>query len=290
MEHTLLPSLAMDVPALYVTGFGVGTTLVSATALRVVHGLLHRRAAAKRTPAESFVLVGQVLAAWLVSAAAVHGAVEGDELVSDLRWVAALGAVGLVLLVGAGELGARLLLSSHLDHEVRRGNVAAGVAAGAVYAATGIVASAAIGGRGVHELALSVGFFLLGIATLHVLGVLFRALTVYDDAEQVRGENVAAALSYGGAMLAFALVIGRALEGSFTTWSDSLRSYGEVLLGCLALYPVRQLIVQSLLLGAPLRLRGGRIDEAVGSERNVAVAALEATTYLATALAIHRLA
>lgn len=117
-----------------------------------------------------------------------------------------------------------------------------------------------------------------------------HSLTRAHVAEQVRGENVAAALSYGGAMLAFALVIGRALEGPFTTWGDSLRSYAEVLLGCLALYPVRQLLVQSLLLGAPLRLRGGRIDEAIARERNVAVAALEATTYLATALAIYRLA
>jgi hypothetical protein len=56
------------------------------------------------------------------------------------------------------------------------------------------------------------------------------------------------------------------------------------------LYPVRQIFVQVLLLRAPLSLRGGPIDLGISVDRNAGIAALEAVTYVATALSITRLA
>ena len=58
----------------------------------------------------------------------------------------------------------------------------------------------------------------------------------------------------------------------------------------IALYPVRQILVQSLILGAAPTLRGGKLDAAIAQDRNLGLAALEAATYLATALGIARLA
>ena len=52
---------------------------------------------------------------------------------------------------------------------------------------------------------------------------------------------------------------------------------------------MRQLFVQTLLLGAPLALRGGRLDVGVGADRNAGLGALEAVTYIATALSVARL-
>ena len=80
-----------------------------------------------------------------------------------------------------------------------------------------------------------------------------------------------------------------ALEGDFVSWSESLRGYGAILLLVLALYPVRQVFVQTLLLGAPFALRGGRLDVAIGMARHEGLAALEAVSYVATALAAARL-
>jgi hypothetical protein len=62
------------------------------------------------------------------------------------------------------------------------------------------------------------------------------------------------------------------------------------LLSLLAFYPVRQLFVQMLLLHAPFAFRGGKLDSAISSERNIGMGALEAATYVATALAIVELA
>ena len=125
--------------------------------------------------------------------------------------------------------------------------------------------------------------------TLLVFVSLFRALTTYDDAEQIHGENLAAALSYSGMAIAVAIVVARAVEGDFEGWLSSLRGYGGVLLTLVLLYPVRQLFVQSILMRAPLRFRGGALDKAV-VERSAGLGALEAATYLATAFVIAELA
>ena len=84
-------------------------------------------------------------------------------------------------------------------------------------------------------------------------------------------------------------VIARALEGDFEGLVVSLKGYGSVLAFLFALYPIRQLLVQGVLLGAPLALRGGRLDQGIAAERNEGMAALEAVTYLSTALAISHL-
>jgi hypothetical protein len=44
-----------------------------------------------------------------------------------------------------------------------------------------------------------------------------------------------------------------------------------------------------VLLGAPLGSRGGALDRSIGIERNEGIGALEAVTYIATALSVARL-
>ncbi|HVH43370.1 MAG TPA: DUF350 domain-containing protein, partial [Labilithrix sp.] len=161
---------------------------------------------------------------------------------------------------------------------------------GAHYVATGIITSHAMAGNDLKTLGISVVFFVLGQVTLHVFVSLFRALTTYDDAEQIAGENLAAALSYAGAAVALAIIIARATEGEFTGWASSLRGYAGVLACVIALYPVRQVFVQMLLLRAPLKLRGGPLDDGIALQRSEGIGALEAVTYVAAALSITRLA
>ncbi|CAN5275920.1 hypothetical protein BH09MYX1_BH09MYX1_02670 [soil metagenome] len=282
----------MDDPrGFYVVVFVTVTTLVSLLLFRGLYGLVHRRPIqARGTRAEHFVLGGQIAAVFLVSASTVHNSIGSDSLKTDIVWTFAYGITALVLLFLSGELGVRLLLRGRLDKEIKSGNVAAGVAAGCLYAAAGIITASAIAGEGVRELGLSVGFFLLATVALHLLTTAFRALTTYDDAEQIAGENLAAAISFGGASIAFAIFVGRATTGEFTTWNDSLLDFARSLALCVALYPMRQLVVQTFVLGAPLRVRGGRIDDAIAARRDVSVAVLEAVTYVATALAALRFA
>ena len=234
--------------------------------------------------------VGQVLGVFFVATAAVTSSMKGEHLATDALWVAVNALAGLVIVVVSGHLGTKVLLESALAPEIERGNAAAGVAAGAHYAATGWLTSKAIVGTDLRGLGLSLLFFLLAQMTLHLLVILFRTLTSYDDAAQIRSENLAAALSYAGITIGVGILVGHAVDGDFEGWTVSLLAYGKALLGGLAFWPVRQLLVQGLLLGLGFRPIKGGLDTAIGERRNVGAAALEAACYVATALAVVRLA
>ncbi len=279
----------VDVKPLYMVCFGAATTL----AMLVVFLLFKRTLATDLTKgnlAQRLFAVGQVSAIFLVAANAVKSTATGESIGHDALWVGAFGIVGVVLIAITGQMGVRLLLASRLPSEIARGNSAAGLAGGAHYVATGIITSHAMAGNDAKTLGISVVFFVLGQITLHVCVSLFRALTTYDDAEQIAGENVAAAFSYAGAAIAVAIIVARAAEGEFTGWESSLKGYAGVLACVVALYPVRQVFVQMLLLRSPFKLRGGPLDDGIAVDRNEGIGALEAVTYVATALSITRLA
>lgn len=284
----------MDRGPLYVIAFAVSTTLGLLLLLQVGQRIAGPRTIAtdlaSGNSARRLLRVGQVLAVFFIASAAVKNSVTGESLTHDVLWVSAFAATGLVLVEITGHIGIRLLLQSRLPKEIERGNVAAGLAGGANFVATAIVTSHALGGNDLPSLGLSLAFFFLSQVTLHVFVSLFRVVTTYDDAEQIHGENIAAAISYSGALIAIAIIVARAVEGDFLGWAVSLRGYGGVLLSALALYPVRQLFVQTLLLHAPLTFRGGRLDIGIAAERNAAMGMLEAVAYVATALSIARLA
>jgi uncharacterized membrane protein YjfL (UPF0719 family) len=240
--------------------------------------------AVDRNAARGIVRAGFVCGAAFVVVSAIDGCWHGEDLRADVLWTAVFGGSALLCLAVAGSLGVRLLLRSRLPGEIARGNVAAGVAAGAHYAATGIVIARCLYGDDIATLGISVAFFVLAQATLHLLVILFRTLTLYSDDEEILGENVAAAVSYAGAMLAIALIVGHAAEGTFEGWGPSLRAYFVALASSLVLYPTRQLVVQTLLLRQPFSLRGGALDGMIAQHRNVGASAVEAVSYIAAAL------
>lgn len=284
----------MELPPLYALAFAVGTTLAMLAVFRLGQRVLSPATTVAKDFAEPNVArhlldVGQVLGVFLVASAVVKNCVQGQDLAHDLTWATAFGLLGLVLVALTGRLGTQLLVRAALPASIARGNVAAGLAGGAHYVASGIVAANAIAGGKLRDVGLSLLFYLLAIATLWLFVSLFRALTTYDDAEQIQGGNLAAALSYAGLSIAVAIIVGTALDGDFVSWGVSMQGYGAILLLAFALYPVRQLFVQTLLLGTPLALRGGRLDVGVGTDRNEGLGALEAVTYIATALMVARL-
>jgi uncharacterized membrane protein YjfL (UPF0719 family) len=285
----------MELPPLYALGFAVGTTLLLLALFQLGRRVLGsdassvRKNFAEENAARHLLDVGEVLSVFMVAAAVVKNCVRGEDLAADLVSAAGFGVLGLVLVATMGRLGTQLLLQSKLPAEIKRGNVAAGLAAGSHYVATGIVAAHALAGSKLRDVGLSLLFFALAMLALWVFVTLFRALTTYDDAEQIHGENLAAAISYAGLSIAVAIIVGCALDGDFVSWEISLKGFGAILLLVLVLYPVRQLFVQTLLLGAPLTLRGGRLDKGIGTDRNAGIGALEAVSYVATALSVARL-
>ena len=241
-------------------------------------------AAAEKNASRGIVRGGYLLGAAFVVTAAIRGCVHGEDWRADLLWTTVFGGSALLLLWAIGSLGIRVLLRSRLPAEVGRGNLAAGVAAGAHYVATGVIVAACLYGDDLATLGVSVVFLVIAQATLHLFLLLFRMLTLYAEDQEIMGENVAAAVSYAGAMIAVSLIVGHAVEGDFEGWSVSLRSYAAALLASLVLYPVRQVVVQVVLLGQPFALRGGALDRLVAQERNVGASVVEAVSYIAAAV------
>jgi uncharacterized membrane protein YjfL (UPF0719 family) len=276
----------------YVALFGAGTLLAMLLVLRVVQRVRDRSLPEdqRANAARRLVSVGEVFSTFLVGAAAVKLNVTGESLRADLAWTAAFAALGLAMVQVVGGLSMRALLRAKLPAALAQGNVAAGLAAASHLVATGILAAHAVAGHSLYALGLAMAFFALAMVAHGLFVALFRALTTYDDAEQIEGENLAAGLSYSGLSIAVAVLVARGLEGDFAGWSASLRGFAGVAAWCLALYPVRQLVVEGMLLGARPSLRGGALDRAIGTDRSEGMAALEATAYLGTALAIARLA
>jgi uncharacterized membrane protein YjfL (UPF0719 family) len=236
-----------------------------------------------RNDARGLVRAGFVCGVAFIAGSAIQGCVHGQDWRADLVWTVVFGGSAVVLLAAVGSLGIKVLLRSRLPREIARGNLAAGVAAGAHYAATGLIVARCLYGDDVGTLGVSVVFFVIAQLTLHLLLLLFRSLTVYADDQEILGENVAVALSYAGAMLAIAVIVGHAAEGDFAGWAPSLRAYALALLSVLVLYPVRQLVVQTLLLRQPFALRGGGLDRLVAQGHDVGASAVEAVTYMAAA-------
>ena len=278
---------------LYRLAFALGATLV----LLLVFQIGLRLFAPKQTlkadleqgnAARALLHGGDVFGIFLIAANIATGSMEEESLAADVLWVSAFGLIALLLFVLSSRLGVRVLLKSRMRAEIEGGNVAAGIAGGAHSLATGVIVASAVSGSDLRTLGLSLVFFALAQATLHALVLLFRLLTKYDDAEEILGGNVAAALSYAGLTVGVAIVVGQAAQGTFTGWGDSLLGYAKVLVWGAGFYVIRQLIVQTILLGS-FSLRGGTLDHEIARDRNVGMGAVEAMAYVATALVVLRL-
>jgi uncharacterized membrane protein YjfL (UPF0719 family) len=209
---------------------------------------------------------------------------------SDVKGVAAYGIGGIIAMTVAGLIFEQYsrLTGAPLREQIAQGNLAAGIIDGAIHFASGqIVAGALTGDSG--TLLPTIVFWAAGVAALIVFTHIFRQITAYHDAELIKQGNVAAALGCAGLIVAIGMMVGYAVSGDFTGYGDSFRSFGLMLLVVLVLYPVRQIIVQMLLLGGGFSLRNGRLDHEIAKDQNVGAGLLEAIGYLATALVVTRI-
>ena len=76
----------------------------------------------------------------------------------------------------------------------------------------------------------------------------------------------------------------RAVSGEYLGFLRSIGSFLLALLLVLVLYPVRQVVVQWLILGGAVHWHSSLLDSEIAQDRNVAAGLLEATAYVTTAL------
>lgn len=266
--------------------FGIAAVFVLLLTDLLVQRLF--RGPAPSTPGATILQAARTFGLFLLGGTLASNCRTGADLGQDLLWMGVFGLGGLLALEVAVGLGQRALAG--FAAAARADNLAAATAVGAHTIAVGILVANVFGGRSFDELGVAAASFAIGQLSLLLLVWLFRRLTTYDDHREILAGNLAAALSHGGLSIALALLIGFATDGDYEGPVPALRSYGVALAEGLVVYPLRQLVVQCLILRARPSLFGGELDRAIGERRDVGAGALEALTYLAAALFVRSLA
>ncbi len=209
---------------------------------------------------------------------------------SDVMGVAAYGIGGIIAMVVAGVVFEEYSrwVGAPLREQIAAGNISAGIIDGAIFFASSQIVAGALTGDG-GSIVPTIVFWAAGVAALIIITHIFRSLTAYNDVELIKENNVAAAFGCAGLIVALGMMVGYAVSGNFTGYSQGFRDFGRMLLAVLAFYPVRQIIVQMLFLGGGFSFRNGRLDHEIAQDRNLGAGLLEAVGYLATALIVTRL-
>jgi uncharacterized membrane protein YjfL (UPF0719 family) len=227
---------------------------------------------------------GYVLALSLCVGAAVEGAFDERPGKAGLAWSLAFAVSAALLLLLLPRLSSLWLLGAAGERRATSENLAAAIALSGNRVGVGVVLSHCLYGADLTTFLTSLAFVPVAFLALVVMQWLYVRLTHYSDAEEIQGENTAAALCFAGVTIAFSIIVGNAAWGEFTGWRSSLARFGLALLLAFGLYPVRQLVVRGLLFGLRPTARGGELDRAIAQDRDVAVGAVEGLAYVAAAL------
>jgi len=255
---------------------------------KVVNDLLHREYKL------NFELVEKDNAALAVAVAgyyfglvlAIGGTIAGPSagLVEDLYDLVIYGILSIILLNISWFLCDKLILYKFRVSEelIRDHNQGTGVVSAGISVASGLIIYGAVSGEGGSIWTVLV-FWALGQVLLILAGLVYELITPYNIHEEIEKDNVAAGVSFAGALVSIGIIIGLAGEGDFTSWSVDLSVYiGFAVLGLILLPIIRLLTDKVLLPTAKLS------DEISAQEKpNVGAAYIEAFSYIAAAFIIN---
>ena len=232
--------------------------------------------------AVALAVAGYYLGLAIVLGGVVSGPAPADSsLVDNVVVLGIFGLLGIVLLNLSAWINDKVVFSK-FDNEkeiVEDRNAGMGAVEGGNYIAVGLITAGAMSGEG--GWASGLVFWVLGLAALIVVGLLYDKLTSYDLHEQIEKDNVAVGVAFAGVLVGFGNIIRLAGEGDFVTWTDSLTEFGYYALVGLLLLPLIRFFADKVLLpGASLS------DELVGDPPNLGAGVIEAVTYLAASMLI----
>ena len=255
---------------------------------KVINDLLHREyklnfeLVEKDNAALALAVVGYYFGLVL----AIGGTIAGPSvgLVEDLYDLAIYGILSIILLNISWFLCDKLILYKFRVSEelIRDHNQGTGVVSAGISVASGFIIYGAVSGEGGSIWTVLV-FWALGQVLLILAGLVYELITPYNIHEEIEKDNVAAGVSFAGALVSIGVIIGLAGEGDFTAWSIDLPVYiGFAVLG-LILLPIIRLLTDKVLLPT-VKLS----DEISAQEKpNVGAAYIEAFSYIAAAFIIN---
>ncbi len=255
---------------------------------KVINDLLHREyklnfeLVEKDNAALALAVVGYYAGLVLAIGGTIAGPSAG--LVADLYDLVIYGILSIILLNISWFLCDKLILYKFRVSEelIRDHNQGTGVVSAGISVASGFIIYGAVSGEGGSIWTVLV-FWALGQVLLILAGLVYELITPYSIHEEIEKDNVAAGVSFAGALVSIGIIVGLAGEGDFTAWSVDLPVYlGFSVLGLILLPIIRLLTDKVLLPTAKLS------DEIASQEKpNVGAAYIEAFSYIAAALIIN---
>ena len=217
---------------------------------------------------------------------AIGGALVGpsSSIIDDLIDLGIYGLLSIILLNASWYLCDKLILFKFKASEelLRDHNKGTGVVLAGVNVASGFIIFGSVQGQG-GDIWTVIAFWAIGQVILILAGVLYNLITPYDIHDEIEKDNVAAGVSFAGALIAVGIVIGLAAEGDFESWSESLGGFlGYAIIGLILLPLIRFLTDRFLLPTVSLS------DEIARQEKpNLGAAYIEAFSYIAAAFIIY---
>ncbi len=254
---------------------------------KIVNDLLHRdyrlneELVEKDNPALALAISGYYLGLVLC----IGGTMIGDSrgLLEDMLDLFIYGILSIILLNLSWFICDRLMLPRFKVNEelIRDQNQGTGAVIFGLSVATGLIIYGSVSGEG-GNIWTAAAFWGLGQAILIVAGLIYNLITPYDLHDEIEKDNVAAGVSFAGALIAVGIIIGLSAEGDFTSWQQDLAEFILVAVFGLLLLPFIRLLTDKVLLPTV-----NLTDEIANQDKpNVGAAYIEACSYIASAFII----
>ncbi|MFZ3563035.1 DUF350 domain-containing protein [Tenacibaculum finnmarkense] len=229
--------------------------------------------------------VGYFTALIIVIGGAIIGETAG--FITDILQIFSYGIIAILLLLLSAWISNKVILNKFdLKKEIITDqNEGAGVIEAAIYIANGLVLYGALIGESetlIAGISTFIIYWILGNIVLILASKVFIAWMGYDIHNEVEKDNVAAGVSFSGAILAIGIITMNAILDPFLDWTTTLIDISlQTLLGCLLL-PIMRLFADKIL------LTGRKLtDEIINQEKpNIGAGLMEAFAYIAAAILI----
>ena len=220
---------------------------------------------------------------------AIGGAIVGESygFITDIQHIFIYGIIAIVLLLISAWISNKVILNKFdLKKEIITDkNEGSGIIEAAIYIANGLILYGALVGESetlIVGISTFIIYWIIGNIVLVFASKIFISWMGYDIHAEIEKDNVAAGISFSGAILAIGIITMNAILDPFLDWTTTIIDISlQTVLGCLLL-PIMRIFADKILLpGRKLT------DEIINQEKpNIGAGLIEAFAYIASAILI----
>ncbi len=219
----------------------------------------------------------------------IGGSIVGEsyDFITDIQQIFIYGVSATFLLLLASWISNKVILHKFdLKKEVIVDkNEGSGIIEAAIFIANGLILYGALVGESetlLEGITTFVVYWFIGNVVLIIASKIFISWMSYDIHEAIEKDNVAAGVSFAGAIVAIGIITMNAILDPFVDWTSTLVNISiQTVAGCVLLPIMRVFADKILLPGQKLT------DEIINQEKpNIGAGLIEAFAYIASAILI----